>query len=47
MAVVVLDACPLIVLALAQKESGILATTDHGEMDSISATSQIQFLWLR
>ena len=35
------------VLALAQKESAIVATTDHGELDPIDATGQVQFLWLR
>lgn len=34
-------------LALAQKESAVLATTDHNELDAVSAEGQVQFLWLR
>src|SRR5438552_589262 len=34
-------------LALAERESGALATTDHKELDPVSADAQVQFLWLR
>lgn len=35
------------VLALAEKMSGKVVTTDHGEFDPIDKKGEIQFFWIR
>jgi PIN domain nuclease of toxin-antitoxin system len=35
------------VLALAEKENGVVLTTDHHEFDAVEQKGQIKFYWLR
>lgn len=35
------------VLALAERENGIVVSTDHGEFDAVEKSGKIAFYWLR